>query len=86
MYHFEEMFLLKALRFLAHTTDAILRHFLPTCHPRDTINRITCHEPFMGRKNMGLRWWENKQIGVSEIVCDVSVRKCSLSAPPLFSR
>ena len=26
--------------------------FLPTCHPCDTINRITCHEPFMSGKNM----------------------------------
>ena len=47
MSHFMALFLVEGLRFRAHATDAILSYVLQTCHPFDTINRITCHEAFM---------------------------------------
>lgn len=63
----------------AHATDAILSHFLPTCHLFDTINRITCHKAFMRVKNMSLRWWENN---VGD--CGWCVSASSARYPPLL--
>ena len=55
MSHFMARFLLRLAISRAHATDAILSHFLPTCHPFDTINRITCHEAFMRDKKSGFK-------------------------------
>ena len=48
-------FFLRACNFSRARNWCNFEPFLPTCHPFDTINRITCHEAFMRNKKSGFK-------------------------------